>query len=236
QVSAKYAYSKSLDELSYGGPGAVTNQTYPQVLKSEYGPSDFDTTHFFAIDESYTLPFYHSQRGVLGRVFGGWELSGITTAHTGFPWTVKIGRSVQTPGGPTLAPTRPTAFCGCIQQKTSNYAFMNPGVMFPGGGAKYFNITASGPPGVGRNSFRGPHFFSTDASLKKHFALPMGLHLGENAGLDLQANFFNVFNQLNLLPLGFYSNGAFADNSEFFGVADGAGAGRVIELQARFSF
>lgn len=236
QVSAKYAYAKSLDELSYGGPGAVTNQTYPQVLKSEYGPSDFDTTHFFAIDESYTLPFYRSRHGLLGEAFGGWELSGITTYHTGFPWTVKIGRSVQTPGGPTLAPTRPTAYCGCVQQNTSNSAFMTPGTMFPGGGGKYFNIAASGPPGVGRNSFRGPRYFSTDASLKKHFALPVGLHLGENAGLDLQANFFNVFNQLNLLPIGFYSNGAFADNSEFFGVADGAGGGRVIELQARFSF
>lgn len=236
QVSAKYAYAKSLDELSYGGPGAVTNQTYPQVLKSEYGPSDFDTTHFFAVDESYALPFFRSGRGVLGEALGGWELSGITTYHTGFPWTVKIGRSVQTPGGPTLAPTRPTAYCGCANQNTSNHAFMTPGAMFPGGGGKYFNITASGPPGVGRNSFRGPRFFSTDASLKKHFALPQGIHLGENAGLDLQANFFNLFNQTNLLPIGFYNNGAFADNSEFFGLADGAGAGRVIELQARFNF
>ncbi|HEX5482625.1 MAG TPA: carboxypeptidase regulatory-like domain-containing protein [Terriglobia bacterium] len=236
QLSLKYTYGKSLDELSYEGPGAVTNQTYPQDLKSEYGPSDYDVTHYVTLEGIYALPFYRSQHGLAGKILGGWQLTGIMTAHTGFPWTVKTGHSVPTPGGPTLAPTRPVGYCNCVQQNLTNYAFMNPGVMFPGGGSEYFDFTASGPPGVGRNSFRGPRFFSTDASFQKHILLPTALHLGENAALDLQANFFNLFNQLNLLPLGFFSPGTFADNNAFFGVADGAGAGRVIQLQARFSF
>ncbi|MGH9469026.1 MAG: hypothetical protein ACRD1N_01630 [Terriglobia bacterium] len=235
QFSARYMFSKSLDELSYEGPGAVTNQTYPQDLKSEYGPSDFDVRHYATIEGIYALPFFRSRHGALGSLLGGWQITGITTAHTGFPWTVKDGRAVNTPGGVTLAPTRPAFYCGCVHQNTSNFAFMTPGAMFPGG-SKYFNVTASGPPDVGRNSFRGPHFFSTDASLQKSFALPTALHLGENARLEVEANFFNLFNQTNLLPLGFYSNGTFADNSSFFGLADGAAAGRVIQLQAQFSF
>lgn len=229
---ARYTYSKSLDELSYGGPGAVTNQTYPQDLKSEYGPSDYDVTHYIVADGTYDLPFYRSQRGILGELLGGWELSGIETWHTGFPFTVKDGQSVQTPGGPTLAPIRPTHYCGCARNPTSNFAFMNPGVEFPGGGLKYFTL-GTGFPGVGRNSFRGPHYMQTDASLMKRIRLPF---LGEGGNLEVRGNFYNLFNQLNLLPIGYFSPGAFADNSSFFGLADGGEAGRVIELQAQIMF
>lgn len=228
----QYTYSKSLDELSYEGPGAVTNQTYPIDLASEYGPSDFDATHYIVANGTYRLPFFQSQYGLLGKTLGGWQVSGIETWHTGFPWTVKDGQSVVTPGGPTLAPIRPTGYCGCAPNPTSNHAFETPGAEFPGGALKYF-VLGTGAPGVGRNSFRGPHYMDTDASLIKHISLPI---LGESTMLDLQANFYNIFNQLDLLPLGFYSSGTFADNNAFFGLADSGGAGRVIELQARFSF
>ncbi len=67
-------------------------------------------------------------------------------------------------------------------------------------GTNYFNISQSGPPGIGRNSFRGPGYFSTDATLSKRFALPM---LSEAAGIELRAFAFNVFNQLNLAPFAF---------------------------------
>jgi len=227
-----YTYSKSLDELSYEGPGAVTNQTYPMDLATEYGPSDFDATHYIVANGTYNLPFFRSQPGLLGKVLGGWELDGIETWHTGFPWTVKDGQSVVTPGGPTLSPIRPTGYCNCAANPTYNFAFMNPGGEFPGGPSRYFTL-GTGFPGVGRNSFRGPQFMETDTSLIKHIKLPW---LGEAGDLDLRANFYNLFNQLNLLPLGFFSPGTFADNNRFFGLADAGGAGRVIELQARLNF
>ena len=234
QMSAQYRWSKSIDTLSYGGPGAETNQTYPQNLRTERGPSDYDATHYFEANAVILLPFVKPNRGgVLGAVLGGWELSPIVTFHTGFPWTPKIGQSVSTPGGPTLAPIRPTQYYGGAGTDTSNECFMT-GCNFPGGGAKYFNVTATGPPGIGRNVFRGPHFFSTDLSLAKRFRLPF-LHLGEAAALELRGNAYNIFNQLNLAPLGFFSQGTFADNN-FFGRADTALSGRVVELQARFSF
>lgn len=227
-----YTYSKSLDELSYEGPGAVTNQTYPMNLASEYGPSDYDATHYIVVNGTYDLPFYRSQAGFLGEILGGWQIDGIETWHTGFPWTVKDGQSVITPGGPTLSPIRPTGYCNCAPNPTSNFAYMNPDFAFFGGPSKYFTL-GTGFPGVGRNSFRGPGFMETDASLVKRIKLPW---LGEAGDMELRANFYNLFNQLNLLPLGFFSAGTFADNSRFFGLADGGGAGRVIELQARIAF
>jgi hypothetical protein len=158
-------------------------------------------------------------------------LDPIVTWHSGFPWTPVIGQSVQTPGGPSLSPIRPTVYYGDAGASQSNSAFQT-GSNFPKGGAGYFNITTVGPPGIGRNSFRGPRFFQTDLSLAKNTPLPW---FKENSNLELRANFFNIFNQLNLTPLSFNDPGTHPDNV-FFGTANAALAGRVVELQARFSF
>jgi hypothetical protein len=87
--------------------------------------------------------------------------------------------------------------------------------------------------------FRGPNYFSTDMTLAKAFALPHWGFLGENAKLNLQASAYNIFNQTNLtVPSGGYtviSNDGVTSNPQF-GESPGAYGGRVVELQARFSF
>jgi hypothetical protein len=113
------------------------------------------------------------------------------TSHSGFPWTPVDGQSVQTPGGPTLAPTRPTEYFCCAENDHSNNAFIRRGGDFPNVSLNYFNIQTSGAPGIGRNSFRGPHYFDTDLSFAKNTKLPDSLHLGEAANLELRANFFS---------------------------------------------
>jgi hypothetical protein len=70
-------------------------------------------------------------------------------------------------------------------------------------------------------------------SLSKKTGLPGFLHLGEGASFEIKANAFNVFNQLNLQPFGFFSPNV---DSPDFGRAERALAGRVVEFQARLSF
>ena len=86
------------------------------------------------------------------------------------------------------------------------------------------------PPGIGRNSFRGPRYFGVDATLSKSFGFPEMRVLGAGAKLEIRANFFNVFNKLNL------SNPQVDINNPNFGTAQDALGGRTIEMQARFSF
>ncbi len=232
QFAFNYRWAKSLDNSSYEGPGAVTNQTYPQNNHSEWGPSDFDVTQLYTLSVLYNLPSPIRHHNFWNNVFGGWQAAPIMTWHTGFPWTPVIGQSVETPGGPTLSPIRPTQYYGGALDNESNSAYIT-GSDFPLGGPAYFNITASGPPGIGRNSWRGPHFWQTDASFAKNIKMPF--LLGETSNLELRANFFNIFNQLNLQPLIFGGQGTHADQP-FFGESPGGLAGRVVELQARFSF
>ena len=232
QLIFNYRWAKSLDNSSFEGPGFVTNQTWPQDNRQNWGPSDFDVEHLISASAVWDIPTpFHDKNSLVARILGGWEISPIVTWHTGFPWTPVIGQSVQTPAGPSFSPIRPTAYYGGAGDDLSNAAFMT-GSNFAAGGAAYFNITASGPPGIGRNFFRGPHFFQTDLSLAKSTRLPW---FKESSTLDLRANFFNAFNQLNLTPFTFSGAGTHPDGS-FFGISPSALVGRVIELQARFSF
>jgi hypothetical protein len=57
----------------------------------------------------------------------------------------------------------------------------------------------------------------------------------EGAKFDFRANFFNLFNKLNLTGFGYNSPSTNITNSDF-GMAGSAFAGRVIEFQTRLTF
>jgi hypothetical protein len=73
-----------------------------------------------------------------------------------------------------------------------------------------------------------------DLSFAKQFAYDFGDH---HTVLRIQANMYNPFNILQLEPIsnGDANNGANINN-QYFGYAQGADAGRVIELMARIQF
>ncbi|HXG66170.1 MAG TPA: TonB-dependent receptor [Blastocatellia bacterium] len=238
--NAEYRWAKSLDTCSNDHD---CRQTYPFDQSTEYGPSDFDVRHSFRAFGNWALPIFRDRRDVLGTVAGGWELSGILTASTGFPWTPVVGgaacNAVVAGGG--VCPLRPIAqIRGPATDSTSNDTFLGAG-QFPGGGLLYFvppptgSFTVPPRPGVGRNSLRGPGYFSVDMTAVKRFGFPTMPVLGENAGIEIKVNAYNLFNRLNLEP--FQAN---ADNTQIqhvdFGRAIRALSGRVVEFQARFSF
>ncbi len=162
-------------------------------------------------------------------------MNAIFTAHSGFPWTPVTGQSISTPGGPSLSPTRPVAYYGGALQDHSNATFLTANGDFPGGGLKYFDIATAGAPGIGRNTFRGPNYLDTDFSLIKQIRFGKIRGLGENTMLDLRVNLFNAFNKLNLAPFNFGDSNTHVEDPTFGRAITGL-AGRVVELQGRFSF
>ena len=77
-----------------------------------------------------------------------------------------------------------------------------------------------------------------DFTIAKAFGLPKMPVLGENAKLEIRANAFNLFNNLNLKPAGQSNGGGIVDNigASNFGQETAALAGRVWTLGARFNF
>jgi hypothetical protein len=103
----------------------------------------------------------------------------------------------------------------------------------------YFNTTPPAnshayAPGIGRNSFRGPCYQDVDFSVAKEFAHDFGDH---HTFVRVQANMYNALSILQLQPItnGNANPGANI-NAQYFGYAQGADAGRVIELQGRIQF
>jgi hypothetical protein len=233
QAAFKYRWSKSLDEVSFGQPDASVNETFPRDLRTEYGPSDFDAKHFLVLSGIWELPLFHGKTEGMAKYLGGWQVSGIFTYHSGFPWTPVNNNCLQTPGQQFICPIRPSGFSGGAGTDTSNTTFLTQNGDFPGGGTKFFDLKP-GPPGVGRNSFRGPGYQSVDMTFGKNTRLP---GLGEGGALQIRLNAFNVFNKTNLSPFTFNTPSTVVQ-SQFFGTAGTtpALAGRVLELQGRISF
>ena len=235
QFDANYRWAKSIDIVSNEAPTSATNPTYPYDVREERGPSDYDVRHNLVISGLWELPIFRNRKDALGAILGGWQLSGIATFHTGFPWTPVIGQCVTSPNRQAICPTRPTAYFGGAGTDTSNEAFIN-GTNFPGGGDDFFDVSAPAVgelPGVGRNSFRGPKYRNIDLCLAKRFGL--GGFLNEGAALEIKANVFNVFNIMNLQPFGFNTSSTIVTDPRF-GRPTGGLSGRVIEIQGRFSF
>lgn len=264
ELDVQYSYSKSMDDASQN---FFFDNQYPFTPQAAWGPSDYDATHNFKLWGVWS-PRIFSSNHWKEKTLGGWSFSGILNAHSGFPWTPFYGVQVTgTPSGNTCSllfdnsgycNVRPAAYLGGAMSSHSNATLEQQLGQFPNGPSAYFTpptITPTGippVPGVGRNSFRGPRYSSTDFTLAKAFGLPNLKVIGENAKLDLRLNFYNLLNQVNLAPFGSQFLGNIQLNSvtgvqtnptkanglasTTFDQACCGLAGRVIEAQARFSF
>jgi hypothetical protein len=89
---ARYTFSHSINDGSVGG-GESNGPENVNCLRCDIGPSIFDIRHNFTANGIYQLPFgpgkaYLNGEGVIGKILGGWSLSGIGLYHTGHPLTV----------------------------------------------------------------------------------------------------------------------------------------------------
>jgi hypothetical protein len=84
-VGAAYTWSKFLTTNPQDRSLGVQD-TYN--IPGEYGPSTFNTPQILVISYVYDFPFYQAQKGLVGHVLGGWELSGITNFQSGQSITI----------------------------------------------------------------------------------------------------------------------------------------------------
>ncbi len=250
QVDAQYRWAKTIDEGSNG----FFIGNYPYGLQYLRGLADSDVRHLAKLYGTWTPQIFKSQ-GWKEKIIGGWQLSGILNWHTGFPWTPLYsntnGNVVYSNSG--YQSLQPAAYLGGRGKDYSNDQFKQPNGNFPGGALNYFTVptyntadfpASGGPPPapqVGRNILRGPSYFDVDMTLQKSFGLPSTRIFGENARLEFRGNLFNIFNKTNLSPLTanavdqqISTDGT--TSNPLFGQPQSGLAGRIVTLQARFSF
>ena len=179
RFDAVYRWSKSIDTLSFEGPGGETNQTFPADQRTERGPSDYDVRHHFILSGLWDLPILRGRSDWVGKVFGGWQINGILTKHSGFPWTPKIFNALRQPSGKFFGPIRPRELFRRGGRRHERRGFPHRAATSPAA-ARCFSTRRSlgdpptlelNPPGVGRNSFRGPKYSSVDLSFVKQIGI-----------------------------------------------------------------
>ena len=253
-VDASLTWARSMDTSS----APYTEQDYPYDPNLSYGRSDYNITRQERIYGLWQPVIFRGGHSWLEKAVGGWSFSGILNLHTGFPWTPVYsvaGGSLYCSGGCSTSYTQlyPGSYKGGAGHDTSNDAFksgpqVGNGVNknFPNGGLAYFtapnytlgpDFPATGAalpqtPGVRRNSWTGPGYRDLDATVTKDFGFPHIPGIGENARLEIRADAFNLFNNLNFNPQSI-SNNIQATN---FGQAQSALGSRTVSLLARFTF
>ena len=247
-VDSQFTWGRSMDTSS----APYSEQDYPYNPSLNWGRSDYDLNKQLKVYGLWQPVIFHNAHNWAEKVVGGWSVSGVFNWHSGFPWTPVYGTSASlycsTCGYFQLLPA---AYLGGAGTDTSNDAFKSgPGVGsgvnkdFPNGGLAYFAPPAwtAGPtfpatgaalpqaPGIRRNSWIGPGYRDVDATLTKNFGMPYWKR--EGAGIEVRADAFNLFNNLNFNPTSVSNN----ITSSNFGQATEALGSRTVTLQARFQF
>src|SRR5262249_13606929 len=109
QLRGNYTWAKNLDMNSALTIAQAQNQ--PQMvmdrsdLHRDWGPSALTPTSQASISAHYEFPFGKGAKG-FAKVIEGWQLNGITTLLSGFPFTPQIGAN-RSGDGNTRNPDRP---------------------------------------------------------------------------------------------------------------------------------
>jgi hypothetical protein len=218
QFRANYTWSKNLD-INSALTGAQANNQAQMVMdrtdiRRDWGRSSLDVTNQASISARYELPFGKGRRwlgGVTGledKLASGWQINAITTLLSGFPFTPLVG-SNRSGDGDTRNPDRPSL----------NPSFSGPTIL--GTQKEWFNPAAFSLPtqgtfgNLGRGVFSGPGLADFDFSLFKN------THLTERTNLEFRAEFFNIFNRVNLGP---------PNTTVFSGTSVSASAGLITTL------
>jgi hypothetical protein len=188
QLSVAYTYSHSIDDSSDRSDNAFVNS---YDVAANRGSSEFDQRHSLAISYVYGLPFFR-QPGLTRTLLGGWQLSGITIAQSGLPFSVTFPSDNAGVANATGTSSRPDRVPGVSLTPTAaeKAALVAAGSFGP---LLYNPAAFTAPVGltfgnVGRNTLTLPGRLNFDAGLSKTFAFT------ERVGLDFKWELFNLFN------------------------------------------
>jgi outer membrane receptor protein involved in Fe transport len=206
-VRAAYTWSKMIDNASEIFGVANTNLPQNTALPSIYGGltwdrsvSFFDRTHRASFTYLYDLPFMKEQKGVLGRVVGGWHVGGLTTFETGVPLNVYNGPDADGIGSNYDRPLyNPSGKAGVRAQvsTSSPTGYVNPeagSAPIDKMSAMYIGLPAQTgnnplPTGnLGRCTLRVPGLNNWNMNFSK------SVRAVERVSVELRGEFYNIWN------------------------------------------
>lgn len=185
-LQGTYTFSKSIDMFSGAGIGPETPNVFN--LHTQIGPSDFYSKHIASLSWLWELPKLSASAAILRAVAGGWQLNGLYTGRSAGPLNIVTGDDNALTGTPGQRPNviGEHRLPGDRPRGDKILAWFDRSA---------FAMPVTGTFGnVGRNALLAPARANTNLGLFKSFALPGR----EGLRAQFRAEFFNVFNSVNL--------------------------------------
>ena len=231
-----YTYGHSLDTgSSFEGTGFGNsgergfNQYNPKL---NFGDSSFDARQRIVFAPVYTVPFKQggSAFSPVNLLLAGWQVSGITTLATGFPYDISYAGGTSR----SLYCDAAIAFYACpdVPMQTAPLLRGLRRVRNGSGYVKWFDSSSFAAEPIGsfgnvhRNPYHGPGINNTDLTVGKKFLLG-----GEGArSLRIGMASQNVFNHTQ------FNNPVSTFGSGNFGLMTGGASARATQLFATVNF
>ena len=194
QLRGVYTYSRNLDDGSAWNTSVSANTpafvSFPGNPKVDYGLAATNISQAAAINGTWELPVGHGHAVLTNAspiaqdLLGGWNVSGIATLQSGFPFSPQLGYN-STGNGDSRNPARPQ---------------LNPdfsGSRYPRTASEWFNPNAFTAPypgtfgNAGRDSLNGPGLTDVDLSFAKNTTIH------ERLRTQFRAEYFNILNHTN---------------------------------------
>jgi len=219
-VNIAYTWSHGLTtDQADRSTGAVIPQSYAAIFPNNYGPNIADRRHVVTANFVWDLPWLKEQRGLLGHVLGGWEISGVQTFQTGLPVTpfVSGANVVDAAGTGCLGSTpcslrpdqigNPDAAARCATSTPcfhTNGEWYNAGPLTTNPAIVCYGTAANCVPYTGQTNIgterpgaaRGPGFWRTDLGMFKN------VNFTERLVGQFRLETFNTFNHTNPIQPG----------------------------------
>jgi hypothetical protein len=185
-LSVAYTYSHSIDDSSDRSDTAFVNAFDPAGNRAS---SNFDLRHNLSVSYVYSLPIFKAA-GMSHNLLGGWQVSGITVAQTGTPFSVTngttygdnagVGNGVGTGSRADIIGNPGSGFTANQDPGTRGPLEYNPAAYATPIGLTFGN--------VGRNTLNLPRRVNFDFGAYKRFAI------NEKTGFEFRWQAFNIFN------------------------------------------
>ena len=247
--NASYSWSKSIDtgsDITQGNPIVEYGTS-----ASNRGLSDFDQRHRLNFNATWDVPWLRAQKGIAGKILGGWTLTTNETFAAGNPFTVTAGYDLNADG---VSNDRPILLDQSLYGKSVDNARTNPKTgaqysveAFPLSGffptvstptsARPFNPGGTGQGAIGRNTFFGQGLFNIDFGLYKSFRIREGHRLtfrAEGYGVTNSPHF--GFPTASVVSQSFGRITSTYNPFNFVGASRSDASARVIQFALRYTF
>jgi hypothetical protein len=250
----KHFKGKTYLDANYTWSRDLTNAQADYNINGDYGRAALDRNNILTFDGVYELPWYKDQKGLVGHLVGGWEVSGIYAIDSGLPLTVSATSATSAaynlPGGTSALNGRANtgiitdnAGLGALGNTSAGIRLNQIGDPNAGYGTKihnkgyhslwfYTGAFAAAPPSqtnqaptAKRGTIQGPGFNRLDIGVHRNF------RIYDRLVFQFRAEAFNAPNHTNVQVVN-----AAASSTGTFGEVTGYRDARILQFAGRFEF